>query len=51
MVALRHFHAIAASAYKVHTEAITLKVKQEFAATEKAKKAPKPERKNAKSAA
>ena len=32
----------AATAYKVDTEAIALKVKQEFAAKEKAKLAPKP---------
>ena len=33
----------AATLYKVDTDAIALKVKQEFAAKEKAKKAPKPE--------
>ena len=32
----------AAAAYKVNTDAITLKVKQEFAAKEKAKKESKP---------
>jgi ParB family chromosome partitioning protein len=35
----------AASAYKVDTEAITLKVKQEFAAKEEAEKVPKAETK------
>ena len=41
----------AASAYKVDVDAITTKVKQEFAARERAKKAAKPEGKSAKSAA
>jgi DNA-binding transcriptional LysR family regulator len=41
----------AASAYKVDTEAITLKVKQEFATKEKAKKAAQPTAKTAKKAA
>ena len=41
----------AATAYKVDTEAITLKVKQEFAAKEKAKKVPQPATKAAKKAA
>ena len=41
----------AASAYKVDTEAITLKVKQEFATNEKAKKAAQPTAKTAKKAA
>ena len=41
----------AATAYKVDTEAIATKVKQEFAAREKAKKAPAPTGKNAKNAA
>jgi ParB family chromosome partitioning protein len=38
----------AASVYKVDTEAITLKVKQEFAAKEKAKKVAKAETKSTK---
>jgi len=41
----------AASAYKVDTDAIALKVKQEFAAKEKAKKAPQPAPKATKKAA
>jgi ParB family chromosome partitioning protein len=41
----------AASAYKVDTDAIASKVKQEFAAKEKAKKAPQPTTKVAKKAA
>ncbi|HEY1647317.1 MAG TPA: ParB/RepB/Spo0J family partition protein [Terracidiphilus sp.] len=41
----------AATAYKVDTEAIATKVKQEFAAKEKAKKAPQPTAKVAKKAA
>ena len=41
----------AASMYKVDTDAITLKVKQEFAAKEKAKKAPQPTAKAGKKAA
>jgi len=41
----------AATAYKVDTEAIALKVKQEFAAKEKAKKVPNPPAKTAKRAA
>ena len=40
----------AASAYKVDTDAIALKVKQEFAAKEKAKKTPQPTAKAAKKA-
>jgi len=41
----------AAAAYKVDTDAIALKVKQEFAAKEKAKKAAQPAAKVAKKAA
>ena len=41
----------AATAYKVDTEAIAVKVKQEFAAKEKAKKVPNPAAKTAKKAA
>jgi ParB family chromosome partitioning protein len=41
----------AASAYKVDTEAITLRVKQEFAAKEKAKKAAKADTKPTKRSA
>ncbi len=41
----------AASAYKVDTDAIATKVKQEFAAKEKAKKTPPPTTKTAKKAA
>ena len=41
----------AASAYKVDTDAIAAKVKQEFAAKEKAKKTPQPAAKAAKTAA
>lgn len=41
----------AATAYKVDTEAIALKVKQEFAAKGKAKKVPNPAAKTAKKAA
>jgi hypothetical protein len=41
----------AATAYKVDTEAIAAKVKQEFAAKEKAKKTPPPATKTAKKAA
>jgi ParB family transcriptional regulator, chromosome partitioning protein len=41
----------AATAYKVDTEAIATKVKQEFAAKEKAKKASQPTAKAAKKAA
>ena len=41
----------AATAYKVDTEAIALKVKQEFAAKEKAKKSAQPTAKTAKKAA
>jgi len=41
----------AASAYKVDIDAITAKVKQEFTAKEKVKKAAQPERKSAKNAA
>jgi ParB family chromosome partitioning protein len=41
----------AATAYKVDTDAITAKVKQEFAAKEKAKKAPQPAPKTNKKAA
>jgi ParB family chromosome partitioning protein len=41
----------AATAYKVDTEAIASKVKQEFAAKEKAKKASQPTAKAAKKAA
>ncbi|TCK71858.1 hypothetical protein C7378_2479, partial [Acidipila rosea] len=41
----------AATAYKVDTDAIAAKVKQEFAAKEKAKKAPQPTPKAAKKAA
>ena len=41
----------AATAYKVDTEAIALKVKQEFAAKEKARKVPNPAGKTAKKAA
>jgi len=41
----------AATAYKVDTEAITAKVKQEFAAKEKAKKTPEPAAKTVKKAA
>jgi len=41
----------AATAYKVNTEAIAAKVKQEFAAKEKAKKTPPPATKTAKKAA
>ena len=41
----------AASMYKVDTDAITLKVKQEFAAKEKAKKAPQSTAKTVKKAA
>jgi ParB family chromosome partitioning protein len=41
----------AASAYKVDTYAIALKVKQEFAAKEKAKKAAQPAAKSTKKAA
>ena len=41
----------AATAYKVDTEAIVVKVKQEFAAKEKAKKVPHPAAKTAKKAA
>ena len=41
----------AATAYKVDTEAIALKVKQEFAAKEKAKKTVQPATKTAKKAA
>jgi ParB family transcriptional regulator, chromosome partitioning protein len=40
----------AASAYKVDTDAIAAKVKQEFAAKEKAKKTPQPVPKTAKTA-
>jgi ParB family chromosome partitioning protein len=38
---------VAAQAYGVDTDAVALKVKQEFAAKEKARKAAKPERKPA----
>jgi ParB family transcriptional regulator, chromosome partitioning protein len=41
----------AAATYKVDTEAITTKVRQEFAAKEKAKKAAQPAAKNATKAA
>jgi ParB family chromosome partitioning protein len=41
----------AATAYKVDTDAITAKVRQEFAAKEKAKKAPQPATKTARKAA
>ena len=41
----------AASAYKVDPEAIALKVKQEFAAKEKAKKVPQPTAKTTRKAA
>jgi ParB family chromosome partitioning protein len=41
----------AAATYKVDTDAITLKVKQEFAAKEKAKKAPQSTAKTVKKAA
>jgi len=41
----------AATAYKVETEAITTKVRQEFAAKEKAKTVPQPVSKAAKKAA
>ncbi|HEX4029209.1 MAG TPA: ParB/RepB/Spo0J family partition protein [Terracidiphilus sp.] len=41
----------AATAYKVDIDAITVRVKQEFTAKEKAKKAAQPERKGAKNAA
>ena len=41
----------AATAYKVDTDAIAAKVKQEFAAKEKAKKAPQPATKAANKAA
>jgi hypothetical protein len=41
----------AASAYKVDTDAIAAKVRQEFAAKEKAKKVPQPAAKTAKKAA
>jgi ParB family chromosome partitioning protein len=41
----------AASAYKVDTDAVTAKVKQEFAAKGKAKKAPKPAAQGCKEAA
>ena len=41
----------AAIAYKVDTEAIALKVKQEFATREKAKKVPEPAPKTAKKVA
>ncbi len=41
----------AATAYKVDTEAILVKVKQEFAAKEKARKTPQPATKIAKKAA
>ncbi|WP_089408889.1 hypothetical protein [Granulicella rosea] len=41
----------AATAYKVDTEAIALKVKQEFVAKEKAKKVPQTAAKTAKKAA
>jgi ParB family chromosome partitioning protein len=41
----------AATAYKVDTDAITAKVKQDFAAKEKAKKAPQPASKATKKAA
>jgi len=44
-------HKEAATAYKVDTDAITTKVKQEFAAKEKAKKAAQPAAKPAKKAA
>ena len=45
------FFKDAADVYKVDTDAIALKVKQEFAAKEKAKKTPPPTTKAAKKAA
>ena len=45
------FFVMPASMYKVDTDAITLKVKQEFAAKEKAEKTPPPTTKAAKKAA
>jgi hypothetical protein len=44
-------HGQAAATYKVDTEAITAKVREEFAAKEKAKKAAQPAAKNATKAA